>query len=213
MTTDAAYHAWHQVFDKILRDLETKRLSPALADLLAGMGRNAAAQAEELAGTALEDDAARVADLIAVAAAALSGKEAGLSERAKAEKALIDEHAQSVESPILGTVTDYSLFTPRGHYTRSKALTRYFVAMSVLGQTAFRLPGSVQTDETTVNDPEISAWPCWPRARWSATRSWRGSGARSSSRRPSWWASPTTTRPSSWPEPSSPRSRAAWPSR
>ena len=61
VTTDAAYHAWHQVFDKILRDLETKRLSPALADLLAGMGRNAAAQAEELAGTALEDDAARVA--------------------------------------------------------------------------------------------------------------------------------------------------------
>ena len=89
-----------------------------------------------------------------MAAAALSGKDAGLSERAKAEKALIDEHAQSVESPILGTVTDYSLFTPRGHYTRTKALTRYFVAMSVLGQTAFRLPGSVQTDETTVTDPD-----------------------------------------------------------
>jgi hypothetical protein len=153
-TTDAAYHAWHQVFDKILRDLETKRLSPALADLLAGMGRNAAAQVEELAGTALEDDAARVADLIAVAAAALTGDDAGLSERALAEKALIDEHAQSVVSPILGTVADYSLFTPRGHYTRTKALTRYFVAMSVLGQTAFRLPGSVQTDETTVTDPD-----------------------------------------------------------
>ncbi|HZW01689.1 MAG TPA: DUF3160 domain-containing protein, partial [Candidatus Deferrimicrobium sp.] len=154
VTTDAAYHAWHQVFDKILRDLETKRLSPALADLLAGMGSNAAAQVEELAGTALEDDAARVADLIAVAAAALSGDDAGLSERAMAEKALIDEHQQSVESPILGTVADYSLFTPRGHYTRTKALTRYFVAMSVLGQTAFRLPGSVQTDETTVTDPD-----------------------------------------------------------
>ena len=23
VTTDAAYHAWHQVFDKTLRDLET----------------------------------------------------------------------------------------------------------------------------------------------------------------------------------------------
>lgn len=153
VTTDAAYHAWHQVFDKILRDLETKQLSPALADLLAGMSRKAANQAEELAGTDLEDDASRVVDLIAVAAAALNGEDSGLSERAQAEKALIDEHVQSVESPILGTVADYSLYTPRGHYTRSKALTRYFVAMSVLGQTAFRLPGSVQTDETTVNDP------------------------------------------------------------
>ena len=91
---------------------------------------------------------------VSVAAAELGLKAGKLSERAQAEKALIDEHEQSVESPILGTVTDYSLFTPRGHYTRSEALTRYFVAMSVLGQTAFRLPGSVQTDETTVQDPD-----------------------------------------------------------
>ena len=34
VTTDAAYHAWHQVFDKTLRALETRRLSPALAKLL-----------------------------------------------------------------------------------------------------------------------------------------------------------------------------------
>jgi hypothetical protein len=152
VTTDAAYHSWHLVFDKILRDLETKKLSPALGDLLAGMRKNAMAQQQALAGTDLEDDAARIVDLVSVAAAELGLKAGKLSERAQAEKALIDEHEQSVESPILGTVADYSLFAPRGHYTRSKALTRYFVALSVLGQTAFRLPGSVQTDETTVED-------------------------------------------------------------
>jgi hypothetical protein len=154
VTTDAAYHAWHQVFDKTLRDLETKRLTPALTSLLAGMRRNATAQVTAFAGTALEDDATRVADLIALAEAALSGKDGKLSPRAKAEKALIDAHAESTESPILGSVIDYSLFTPRGHYTRSEALTRYFTAMSVLGQFAFRLPGSVQTDETTVDGPD-----------------------------------------------------------
>jgi hypothetical protein len=154
VTTDAAYHAWHQVFDKILRDLEGKKLSPTLGKLLAGMGRNAAVQVEELAGTPLEEDAERVQDLIAVAAAALSGKDGKLSERAREEKALIDEHMQSTLSPILGTDTDYSLYAPRGHYTRSKALTRYFVAMSVLGQTAFRLPGSVQTDATVVQSTD-----------------------------------------------------------
>src|SRR3970282_803710 len=37
---------------------------------------------------------------------------------------------------------DYSLFTPRGHYTRNADLQRYFVAMSVLGQSAFCLPGT-----------------------------------------------------------------------
>jgi hypothetical protein len=153
VTTDAAYHAWHQVFDKTLRDLETRELAPALETLLAGMRKSASTQRKDLAGTALEEDAIRVVDLLAVASAALAGDEdVKLSARARAEKALIDAHAESTESPILGSVTDYSLFTPRGHYTRSEALSRYFVAMSVLGQTAFRLPGSVQTDETVVAD-------------------------------------------------------------
>ncbi|MFO7533869.1 MAG: DUF3160 domain-containing protein [Candidatus Limnocylindrales bacterium] len=141
VTTDAAYHAWHQVFDKALRDIETRRLAPALGQLLTGMRRNAIEQRKELAGTALADDAARVVDLISVAAAELGVPSGKLSPRALAEKALIDAHdAPSATSPILGTVTDYSLFAPRGHYTRTKALTRYFVAMSVLGQHAFRLP-------------------------------------------------------------------------
>ena len=55
-------------------------------------------------------------------------------------------NSESVESPILGTVTDYSLFTPRGHYTRTKQLRRYFVALSVLGQTAvLKLNGGLGT--------------------------------------------------------------------
>jgi hypothetical protein len=153
VTTDAAYHAWHQVFDKALRDIETRRLSPTLGQLLTGMRRNAIEQRKELAGTALADDAARVVDLISVAAAELGVPSGKLSPRALAEKALIDAHdAPSATSPILGTETDYSLFAPRGHYTRTKALTRYFVAMSVLGQHAFRLPDSVQTDATVVQD-------------------------------------------------------------
>ena len=150
VTTDAAYHAWHQVFDKTLRELETRRLSPALAKLLKGMLKNARAQARTLAGTTLEDDAARVVDLLAVAAAELGAKSGKLSRRARAERALIEAHDQSTTSPILGVETDYSLFTPRGHYTRSAALERYFKAMSVLGQHAFRLPGSVQTDGSIV---------------------------------------------------------------
>jgi hypothetical protein len=93
-------------------------------------------------------------DLISVAAAELGLKTGKLSPRAKTEKALIDAHSESTDSPILGTQTDYSLFTPRGHYTRTKELTRYFKAMSVLGQHAFRLPGSVQTDASIVQDAD-----------------------------------------------------------
>jgi hypothetical protein len=153
VTTDAAYNAWHEVFDKTLRDLEGRRLSPALGELLTGMLKNARSQQQDLTGTALESDAARVVDLLAVAVAELGLKAGELSARARQEQALIDAHDQSqATSPILGTVTDYTLFAPRGHYTRTKALGRYFVAMSVLGQHAFRLPGSVQTDRSVVSN-------------------------------------------------------------
>ena len=66
-----------------------------------------------------------------------------LGTKAQQEKALIDKHEGPDISPILDTKIDYSLFTPRGHYTRTDALTRYFKAMSVLGQSAFCLPGTI----------------------------------------------------------------------
>ncbi len=154
VTTDAAYNAWHEVFDKTLRDIETRRLSPALAQLLTGMRENAVAQRTELAGTPFEDDAARVVDLVSVALSELGVKSGKLSSRAKAEQALIDGHTEVTDSPVIGTLTDYTLFAPRGHYTRTQALRRYFKAMSVLGQHAFLLPGSLQTDGTLVSAAE-----------------------------------------------------------
>ena len=142
VTTDAAYHSWHLVFDKILREVEQKRLLPALEQLVKGMRKNAAAQQRELADTELADDAARVYDLLSTTAAVLGLPDVKLSERAQAEVALIESHGGSEASPILETLTDYSLFTPRGHYTRNEDLERYFVAMSVLGQHSFQLPGA-----------------------------------------------------------------------
>ena len=176
-----------------------------------GLGKNAARQQAELAGTPLEEDADRIVDLMSVVAAELGLQSAKLSPRARAEKALIDAHAASAMSPILGTDMDYSLFTPRGHYTRNEDLTRYFVAMSVLGQHAFPLEGSrmARRRHRRAAAPAC-AWPCSPRACWSAIPSWRRCGAGSSSPRPSWSASPTTTRPSSWRPRWRPRSRAAW---
>jgi hypothetical protein len=150
VTTDAVYNAWHQVFDKTLRDTEQSQLLPALEELVSGMRANAIHQRRELAGTVLAGDAGRVVDLLSVAAAELGTGSGTLSPRARAEKALIDAHTASTDSPILGTLTDYSLFTPRGHYTRNPDLTRFFVAMSVLGQHAFQLAGSQMADGSVV---------------------------------------------------------------
>lgn len=145
VTTDVAYHEWHQVFDKILRDLEQKVLLPKLGKLLTGLVAAAHDQTTALAGTSVEDAASRVEQLYEVAAAELDLPVSMGSEATK-EKKLVDAHSERTTSPITGTKIDYSLFTPRGHYTRTAALTRYFEAMSVLGQEAFCLPGTQDCD-------------------------------------------------------------------
>lgn len=142
VTTDAAYHMWHLVFDKVLRDLEQEVLLPKLEQLVAGLLAGAHEQATELADTPLADDASRVEQLIQVAAELLGTGAGSIGPLAQQELSLIRAHAEVTESSILGSRIDYSLFTPRGHYTRNEDLTRFFLAMSVLGQSAFCLPGT-----------------------------------------------------------------------
>jgi len=155
VTTDVAYHMWHLVFDKILRDLEQKILLPKLETLVTGLLAAARAQSQELSGTPLEDAADRVEQLFQVAGSVLGIDVGTLGSRAQQELALIEEHAGQKSSPIVGTgrecaappspCVDYSLYTPRGHYTRTPELTRYFLGMSVLGQTAFSVGGEDAT--------------------------------------------------------------------
>ncbi len=57
----------------------------------------------------------------------------------------------SQESPIFGIVEDYSQYVPRGHYTRSDALKKYFKAMMWYGRMPFYLyqqkPGVKEPDK------------------------------------------------------------------
>ncbi len=152
VTTDAIYDAWHLVFDRVLRGVETDQLLPRLGDLVTGMLANARTQATELQGTPLADPAGRVVTLLQIAGRQLGLDVGELDDVGRAELALIEAHDSLERSPLLGTDIDYSLYTPRGHYTRTKALTSYFLAMSVLGQTAFAVPGALQNDGTRADD-------------------------------------------------------------
>lgn len=150
VTTDALYHSWHLVFDKVLRDIEQEHLLPILERLLTGAVAAARTQQEQLAGTPLATDAER-ATAYYEAAAELLGLDLGTtSERAAQEVELAQAAAGVVRSPVSGVTdclfpqkfdgcVDYSLFLPRGHYTRTPELKRYFAAMSVLGQEFFGL--------------------------------------------------------------------------
>ena len=149
VTTDVAYHQWHLTFDKLLRSIEQELLLPKLERLTLRSLRAARRQAADLRGTKLGAGAKKVYQLFQVEASVLGLPAGNLGSAAQEELALIRAHDGIHVSPILGFggtyvpgavvpgQIDYSLYTPRGHYTRTPELTRYFVGMSVLGQSAF----------------------------------------------------------------------------
>ncbi|HUL85980.1 MAG TPA: DUF3160 domain-containing protein [Actinomycetota bacterium] len=154
VTTDVAYHQWHLTFDKLLRSIEQEVLLPKLETLTQGALAGAQRQAADLRGTPLATEAARVAQLFQVEATLLGLPAGTLGPQARQELALIKAHSAIAQSSILGFggtpggscagevpppsgCIDYSLYTPRGHYTTTAALTRYFLGMSLLGQSAF----------------------------------------------------------------------------
>ncbi|MBN1871185.1 MAG: DUF3160 domain-containing protein [Candidatus Omnitrophica bacterium] len=58
------------------------------------------------------------------------------------EISLMEAHQGFKESPIFIYKEDYSQYVPRGHYTRSEVLKRYFKGMMWYGRMAFLLKGS-----------------------------------------------------------------------
>ena len=142
VTTDAAYHHWHLVFDKVLRDVEQLELLPELESLLTSAVASARAQASELSGTPIADSALRVEEYFEAVATVVGLNVGPIGVRAQQEVALVEAHTARQASPTVGGLcppacVDYSLMTPRGHYTRTADLTRYFKAMSMLGNIPF----------------------------------------------------------------------------
>jgi len=58
------------------------------------------------------------------------------------ERKLIDAHEGFAKSPLFKYKEDYSQYVPRGHYTRSFILQKYFKSMMWYGRMAFLLKGS-----------------------------------------------------------------------
>jgi hypothetical protein len=170
LTTDAAYNVWHLAFDKILRETEQQRLLPVLEDMLGRLVVLARAQESELSGTGLEEAASRVTQYYEAAATVLGLDVGPIGPLAQQEVDLIMAATGPSLSPTTGgdansgfitTLVDYSLFRPRGHYTRNADLERYFRAMSQLGNNAFLLDKGltlgVLASRVLLADPDVLA--------------------------------------------------------
>ncbi len=142
ITTDSMLHIYHVFYDYTLRSVESGKLYDAAVSLTGKM--LAAAQADLYAATTpeLADAARRNLAYFAVARNLLVGTPppAEVKQMAGADLALIKAHEGRTMSAAMGCKVDFSQFVPRGHYTRSEKLKKYFGAMMWYGLTAFAVP-------------------------------------------------------------------------
>ncbi|HEU5076363.1 MAG TPA: DUF3160 domain-containing protein, partial [Polyangiaceae bacterium] len=139
---DMVLEAVHRSYDDILKSLETAVLIPRVRRLLEAM-RGRLAQD----GSGLTEQAAADADFyLTVAHSLISGTPsepvAGASSRDIAEFLAHAEAADGEQVKSMFGVDrrfDFSQFEPRGHYTDSVELERYFRAMMWLGRIDFRM--------------------------------------------------------------------------
>lgn len=127
------FHMLHIFFDQILQDIEENHLYGDLEVICASLYQKNLERGCELN-----------AAFFAVPLAFLDPEfetDQSISEAVDAEIALIEEHAGFGESLVFGYKEDYSQYVPRGHYTSSPALERYFKAMMWLGRLTFVLNG------------------------------------------------------------------------
>jgi hypothetical protein len=142
VTTDAALHTYHIIFDYALRILEVSKLSAAVVDLTDLMLDASIDQLNENIPE-LSDLCKNNVAFFAVAKTLLGGSvgslPAGVRQLVDAELGLIDAHEGFANSPIFGRSEDYSQYVPRGHYTRNDLLKQYFRAMMWYGRMSFPL--------------------------------------------------------------------------
>ncbi|HEY70765.1 MAG TPA: DUF3160 domain-containing protein [Anaerolineae bacterium] len=157
ITTDSVLHVYHLLFDKLLRDLEREHFIPDLQSLIRAMITATQEQLTTLTGTALEEQARRNLAFFVVAAELMDihpRVAADVRALVDAEMALIEAHSIPSISPIWDRddlamddklIEDYTQYIPRGHYTRSEDLQRYFKSMMWFGRLTYRLRDEFET--------------------------------------------------------------------
>lgn len=156
VTSDSLLHAYHLLFDKVLRTAEKQHFIVVLRDLNRALLARTDEQYQALRSSDWADAARRTVAFVGVASKLLDpgvtvpDYAAGLVEE---QLSLIEAASGIGHSPIfpgLEPGEDYSQYIPRGHYTGSEELAAYFKAMIWYGRMTFRL----KTQDPTVGKDE-----------------------------------------------------------
>ncbi len=156
VSSDSLLHVYHLLFDKTLRKAEVNAFIPMLSALDLALLRTSAAQYEALQGTPWAEAARRNAAYFAVAVKLLNPEwelPDGLRDLAEPDLAGITAHGAPGPSAIFPAYPrgeDWSQYVPRGHYTKSPELERYFRAMMWHGRMTFRVEDATETQQAAL---------------------------------------------------------------
>jgi hypothetical protein len=161
VTVDSVLQLYHIFYDFALRNTESQKLLPVLKRLTAGMLNSSIADWNGARDASIKEAAWKNVVFFGVADRLL-GQSTGVPEEARApiaaELAKINAHGGFEVGAVFPYKIDYSQFVPRGHYTRSEDLKKYFRSMMWYGLAPF----AMRTDGKR-NDQQIRQGLLWVR--------------------------------------------------
>lgn len=158
VTADTLLHLYHIQFDETLKDIEEREFCGDIHDLTVSLLADAMTAHENYTGD-LKEAAKRNVAYLAVAQKLIDPNAqipVLISDVVTNELAKIDAHEGFASSDIFIYNEDYSQYVPRGHYTRSEQLKRYFRTLMWYGRMAFLLKGAENWGPFNFNEAFIS---------------------------------------------------------
>ena len=144
ISADTLLHLYHVQFDESLKEVEETEFIGDITQLTDALLQQAEASSGTFDGD-LKEAAKRNVAFLSVAARLLDESApvpGDVTATVDAEQALIAAHAGFATSPLFLYEEDYSQYVPRGHYTRSEALEKYFRTLMWYGRMTFLLKGN-----------------------------------------------------------------------
>ena len=146
VSSDAVLHAYHILYDLALREVEVYSFWDLLGNLTESMLDSSFAQYEAAPEGRWKGAAVRNLMFFTVALSLIDNETVIPTEfppevQVEVDKVLqlIENHDQMTTNWFMEYEEDFTQFVPRGHYTRSELLGRYFKAMMWYGRVSLRL--------------------------------------------------------------------------
>ncbi len=142
VTADSLLHAYHVIYDTILQRCEENNFTSNIIDVTNHMIEVTEAQSELLSTSRWQQAALRNLAFFSVAMKILDEEWSAPGSVSILVDEVLDLMANAEgfnSSWFMGQKEDFSQYTPRGHYTRSDNLKKYFKVMMWFGRIGFRL--------------------------------------------------------------------------